>query len=131
MSRNSPCWTLGSNSLSGTLYAFCRLCKNLERTGDVARWKNTCLACTRLWVQFPALHKRTPKCRDAGPPFTAETRKLSLREVMISAESQGKRGTEPGLVVALSPSESAEESGEQPSAPCNPFWKGVMVCVLM
>lgn len=70
---------------------------------------------------IPSTIQRTPKCRDAGPPFTRETRKLSLREVMISAESQGKRGTEPGLVVAMPPSEPAGESGEQPPGPCSPF----------
>lgn len=98
VSNNAHSWTVGNDSLSGTFYTFCRPCKSPERTGDVAEWKNTCLACTRLWVQSPTLHKRTPKCQDDEPPFTGEMRKLSLREVTLSAEFQGKEGTEPGWV---------------------------------
>lgn len=100
VSKNAHSWTVGNDSFSGTFYTFCRPCKSPERTGDMAEWKNTCLACTRLWVQSPTLHKRTPKCRDDEPPFIGEMRKLSLREVTLSAEFQGKEGTEPGLGAA-------------------------------
>lgn len=126
VSKNAHSWTVGNDSLSGTFYTFCRPCKSPERTGDVAEWKNTCLACTRLWVQSPTLHKRTPKCQDDEPPFTGEMRKLSLREVTLSAEFQGKEGTEPGWVrtcLTQSPLGRAESCLQLLTALPSPFGK--------
>lgn len=53
---------------------------------------------------------------------------------MISAESQGRRGTEPRLVAAMSPSEPAGESGAASSSlkPLSspsgkePWWLGLL-----
>jgi hypothetical protein len=38
---------------------FCKSCqKKTKRTGDVAQWYSTHLACIRPWIQSPAMRKK-------------------------------------------------------------------------
>lgn len=130
VSENSPCWTLGRNSLSGTFYTFCGLCKNLERAGEEAQWRNTCLACTRLWVQFPALHKE-PQNVEMLDPLSQERRERAESEggddLCRVAGQEGDRATAGGGHVSLRACWGEWSSLQLLEAPFQPFWKGATV----